>query len=166
MATDKQIAANRRNAVRSTGPRTPLGKARTRRNSIRHGLLSKVMADPALVAEARKLAIRIAREHGQPDHCVEAQTVAEAELTILQARAARALVLNMSPVAHTPRSEGSVGPHAGGGSDGNPVVVAAGENDLASAYLERLPMLTRIERYETTSLLRRQRALRSLCPVQ
>jgi hypothetical protein len=54
------------------------------------------MVDPTLVAGAQKLAIRIAREHGQPDHCVEAHTVAEAELTILQARAIRTRLLNMS----------------------------------------------------------------------
>jgi hypothetical protein len=163
MATDKQNAANRRNAVRSTGPRTLSGKARSRRNSIRHGLLSKVMADPALVGEARKLAIRIAREHGRPDHCVEAQTVAEAELTILQARAARARVLDMSPVARTPRSERSDGRMR---SEALMAIVGAGDNDLASAYLERLPMLTRLDRYEKTALLRRQRALRSLCPLR
>jgi hypothetical protein len=38
MATEKQIAANRRNAARSTGPRTPKGKARSRMNALRHGL--------------------------------------------------------------------------------------------------------------------------------
>jgi hypothetical protein len=38
MATRKQIAANRRNALKSTGPRTDRGKAFTRLNSLRHGL--------------------------------------------------------------------------------------------------------------------------------
>jgi hypothetical protein len=33
MATEKQIAANRRNALRSTGPRTPEGKAVSSRNA-------------------------------------------------------------------------------------------------------------------------------------
>jgi len=99
VATQKQIAANRRNALRSTGPRTPLGKARSRANSVRHGLLSKAMANPAFVAEAQTLAMEIAREHGQPDHSVEACTIAEAELTILQARTIRARLLNMSSSA-------------------------------------------------------------------
>ncbi|MEZ5400579.1 MAG: hypothetical protein R2729_12985 [Bryobacteraceae bacterium] len=38
MATERQIAANRRNAQLSTGPRTESGKAKSARNSLRHGL--------------------------------------------------------------------------------------------------------------------------------
>lgn len=38
MSTNKQIAANRRNALRSTGPRTSEGKARSSKNALGHGL--------------------------------------------------------------------------------------------------------------------------------
>ena len=38
MATEKQVAANRRNAGLSTGPRTEAGKARSRGNATSHGL--------------------------------------------------------------------------------------------------------------------------------
>ena len=41
MATLKQIAANRANAERSTGPRTRAGKARSRLNSWKHGLTAE-----------------------------------------------------------------------------------------------------------------------------
>jgi hypothetical protein len=43
MATDRQIAANRRNARHSTGPRTDSGKARTRQNAISHGLTASTV---------------------------------------------------------------------------------------------------------------------------
>ncbi len=41
MATQKQIAANRRNSKLSTGPKTPEGKAAVRLNSCYHGLRSR-----------------------------------------------------------------------------------------------------------------------------
>jgi len=41
MATQKQIAANRRNALKATGPRTETGKAASRFNALRHGLRAK-----------------------------------------------------------------------------------------------------------------------------
>jgi hypothetical protein len=37
----KQIAANRRNAKKSTGPKTPQGRAVSKMNALKHGILSK-----------------------------------------------------------------------------------------------------------------------------
>jgi len=39
--TDRQIAANRQNGLRSSGPRTPGGKAVAKLNALRHGILAK-----------------------------------------------------------------------------------------------------------------------------
>ena len=44
--SDKQIAANRRNALLSTGPKTASGKDRSRTNALKHGLCAMVLDVP------------------------------------------------------------------------------------------------------------------------
>ena len=46
MATQKQIDANRRNAQKSTGPKTPEGKTAVRLNSLQHGLRANTIILP------------------------------------------------------------------------------------------------------------------------
>ena len=46
MSSEKRIAANRQNARRSTGPKTPEGKARSSHNALKHGLLSQDITLP------------------------------------------------------------------------------------------------------------------------
>lgn len=41
MVTEKQLAANRKNALKSTGPKTQAGKAFASKNSLKHGLLAQ-----------------------------------------------------------------------------------------------------------------------------
>jgi hypothetical protein len=43
MISFRQIEANRRNALRSTGPKTEDGKRRSRQNAVRHGLTSETV---------------------------------------------------------------------------------------------------------------------------
>jgi hypothetical protein len=46
MATEKQVEANRLNAQKSTGPKTPEGKANVCLNSLRHGLRARAVVLP------------------------------------------------------------------------------------------------------------------------
>jgi hypothetical protein len=45
MTSFRQIEANRRNAIRSTGPNTEEGKHRSRRNALRHGLCAETVIE-------------------------------------------------------------------------------------------------------------------------
>ena len=104
--------------MRSTGPRTRSGKARSRANSLRHGLLSKVLVDPALVNETDQLARRIAQEHGKPMIVLSRERLAEAELVILIARAVRAQLLDTTSSELAPNTKADDGRHSEQGSRG------------------------------------------------
>jgi hypothetical protein len=52
VTSDKQARANRRNALKSTGPKTPEGKDAVRLNALKHGLLSQVILLPGEDQEA------------------------------------------------------------------------------------------------------------------
>ena len=49
MSTSRQIAANRRNALKSTGPRSDAGKAVASRNAVKHGLTT---SHPLILGES------------------------------------------------------------------------------------------------------------------
>lgn len=59
MASEFQIAANRRNAQRSSGPQTPEGKERSSRNAVTHGLTARA---GLLAGEDPDAFIRLRRE--------------------------------------------------------------------------------------------------------
>ena len=45
MATIKQINANRKNALLSKGPKSDLGKLKSSKNSLKHGLNSQTISN-------------------------------------------------------------------------------------------------------------------------
>jgi hypothetical protein len=64
MATPAQIAANRRNALKSTGPRTPAGKAASSRNALKHGLDSRtLLCSEPVQEEIRQIEANFATEY-------------------------------------------------------------------------------------------------------
>ena len=44
MTTPRQLEANQKNALKSTGPKTPAGKAKVARNAVTHGLTAATLA--------------------------------------------------------------------------------------------------------------------------
>ena len=71
MSTSARIEANRRNAAKSTGPRTPEGKARSSRNATRHGIsLRMVLLSTEDQKEFENLYADLRAEH-QPEGATE-----------------------------------------------------------------------------------------------
>ena len=66
MTSDKKAEANRRNALKSTGPKTPEGKAAIRLNALKHGLLSKEILLPGEDEEALRELGEHLRDELQP----------------------------------------------------------------------------------------------------
>src|SRR6478672_3383116 len=54
MSSFRKIEANRRNSVKSTGPRTVAGKQRSRCNALRHGLTAETVIGALKDAEDHK----------------------------------------------------------------------------------------------------------------
>ena len=95
MTSARQIAANRRNAQRSTGPRSRAGRARSSRNALKHGLAITLTHDPEMAEEVSALAAAIAGEaRGDATLLAFAGTIAEAELDLIRVRMARVQLLN------------------------------------------------------------------------
>jgi hypothetical protein len=72
VATAAQIAANRANAQRSTGPRTPEGKAASSRNALTHGANA---SDDTILATTPNVYLDAFRARFQPADALEAHLV-------------------------------------------------------------------------------------------
>jgi hypothetical protein len=140
MTTSLKIEANRKNASRSSGPRTAAGKARTSRNALRHGLSVSILDDdPEVSVAAERLACRLLDAGGNASLLRHARLVAQAELEILRVRAARiALIKTLAQ-----------------GLDAE-----EGGTRMLNAFLRALPQLLALERYERRTLSRRKRLVR------
>ncbi len=71
MATPQQIQANRANARRSTGPRTPKGKAASAANALKHGLCAQRTVLPAENIEEFQALVAEYEQQFQPATAVE-----------------------------------------------------------------------------------------------
>ena len=135
MATDRQIAANRRNGALSRGPKTRAGKARSSRNAIKHGLSIPITRDFATAGELEVLARKLAQSGIAS--CRQARVAAEAELELARARGAFETVLMRAGISDTWAD----------GADCGPILLGV------------LPELRKLDRYERRAFSKRKRVL-------
>ncbi len=105
MATQKQIDANRANALNSTGPQTPAGKAAVRLNALKHGLTAR---DAVLPFEDQDQFDEIAKayeEHYKPIGPVEillVQQIVMAAWRLCRVRGMETAALELRLAEHAP----------------------------------------------------------------
>ena len=89
MTSDPEIAANRRNASKSTGPRTWRGKATVSRNAVRHGLASATVDHGHQPEHVERIARLIAGNASNGVRYEQAVIIAESALLISRVRVFR-----------------------------------------------------------------------------
>jgi hypothetical protein len=153
MATERQIAANRRNARKSTGPRSRAGKKRAGRNAYRHGLSYGVAA---FAKHVEALAQKIAGRGADGITLEIARSVARAEFELAQIRRVKvALIARMSEFGEfkvsSPLPWDLNAPAA-------PQMPSSEPEHSAEAMRRALPELLKLDRYEQRAIARRDRA--------
>jgi hypothetical protein len=98
--SEKQLAANRRNAERSTGARTPAGKARSSLNNLRHGLTGHISVLPTEDREAHDRFCSELIDSLQPETPMEQQLAHSVAEDNWRLNRARAIENNMFALGH------------------------------------------------------------------
>jgi hypothetical protein len=86
VTSEAQIAANRRSARKSTGPRSHAAKQRASRNAYRHGLSLTVAANPRIAEQIDKQAHAIMGDNKDAIGLEYARVIAEEEFTLARVR--------------------------------------------------------------------------------
>jgi hypothetical protein len=180
MATERQIAANRLNARKSTGPRSNATKKRASRNAYRHGLAASVASCAATAKWLNALARKIAGDSKNEIVLEHARCAAQAELDLERVRRVKvALIQRVSAL-------GALDPPQGFGAlpeeirylksilsgrappilperlDPAATMPAQEPERTAEALRRALPELLKLNRYESRAVARRDRAIREI----
>jgi type II secretory pathway component HofQ len=133
MTTERQRAANRANAAKSTGPKTRAGKTRSSQNAYRHGLSARLARDKTPEQFAKRVQDILDSLPNQLD-VTDVAAVASAQIDLERARSVGTRLLKqMLDEASTPMFDNSI-----------------------------FSQLRTADRYLTSAQLKRKRALKAL----
>ena len=181
MPSERQIAANRANARKSSGPRSASGKKRASRNALKHGL-NTPLSGAAVTREIDALARQIAGDPKDRRRMAVARDAAEAQLDLARVqrvgvafieRTAAVGRLAQRKLFRTIRDEtawmaltclgvrlGKIQPKCA--VDPLPAMPTEEPARTTEAVRRALPELLRLNRYERRAAARRDRAIRRL----
>ena len=181
MASERQLAANRANARKSTGPRSASGKKRASRNALKHGLSTPV-SGAEFIREIEALARQIADDPEDRLRMLAARDAAAAQLELARVQRVNIAVierviafgrLEQRKLFRTIRDEAAwmalacLGARLGSTQPKSVVdplrpLPAEEPARTAEAVRRALPDLLRLHRYERRAVARRDRAVRRL----
>src|SRR5215475_6552513 len=93
MPKERKLATNLHRPKKGGGPNTRGGKARARRNAMRHGLAAATLLDPTHSVQVERLARAICGENADMARYEQAQIIAESQIKLSRIRAARVALL-------------------------------------------------------------------------
>ena len=153
MTSERKIAANRRNAQRSSGPRTVHGKLAVSRNALHHGLAAVTLRAQVIAPELDRLTTAIAGENADSAQREQALIIAESELTLLRVRAVRTRIFEQMLLA------------TGAADTREPSEQLLGRRRAGMIGRPPFEQLTRLERYERRAFSTREGAIRKLFDI-
>lgn len=178
MATERQLAANRRNAQRSTGPRSSQGKKQASQNARRHGFSRKTASCDFEAVE--QLARELVGQHAGFVRLELARQAAEAHLTIRLVSQTKSRLINRILTFGELRAQEPDVPRMPAKTfwhflelchltesfprppDATRTMPADASDRTAEAIRRALPDLVRLERYARRAASRRDAAMRRL----
>jgi hypothetical protein len=143
-----RIRANRQNAKKSTGPKTPAGKARSAQNAKIHGLNTPITRSPFSQERAIELTRTIAGAEPSAQCLEAARELAAAQVNVERARRAHeAILADHAEQIAAGRTTTADGPNH-----------QRGDNSSIEQLMNKVKALPR---YEKRALSRRKRAFRA-----
>lgn len=176
MTSNAKIAANRKNARRSSGPKTAAGKSRAKANATRHGLAGVKNESEKLRALALGLLGGIGEGEVFERKLEHAMVLAQSELDLQRVQEARIRIMEMMAVCPHIRTSSTGGlerekprPEKTDDLLGElfPPVVSSSVVEVinADAFYRAVSALQKLHRYERSAWVKRNRAIPRLMQV-